>query len=972
MSAPGAKKRGQAARLHVLAPEGGRRSGGGRSAQVAPSLVSLPVGAHNLPRELTTFVGRQPELRHLHELMESSPLVTVTGPSGMGKTRLVVHASGQRLESYPDGVWLVELGNVAPTRDPAAVVAAVGAVLDVRDEPGRSRTEAVAARLRSSTALLILDNCEHVVEATGAVATELLDACPRLSIVATSQQPLRVAGEQVCPLGPLTLPGPGQSGAASDAVALFHARAKAASPNFVVTPEGAIAVTEICARLDGIPLAIELAAARTAVLSPTEIAEHLDERFSLLARTGSARTTRHQTLQSALDWSYDLLPPPEKALLRRLSVFVGGASLREVREVCTGDLGITGRKRVDVPAEGVVDLLASLVSKSLVVADTTRARARYRLLETIRAYARQQLERCGESEVVEERHAEWFVGFAERGWHQVVVADQKGGAESLEIEHDNLRAALSWLLNHDRGAVALRVGAALTPFWKTRGHFRDGREWLERALEVGGDAAPPALRARALWGVGLLAMMQGDLDPATAALEQSLEVARAHGHDRPAMEALNLLAFIAVFARDPVTALPLLEEAVALARTQSDQSSLVTCLALYGRAHLFSGDTASAQRVFEECLERGRVTGDGSDTEGLIGLGWVALSRGDHDTARDLFAEALPTVRDVGDRFETALLLSFIGELAWFDGDYARARDVLEEGLELARTMGAPFPQARCLLGLGRLAQVEGDTATAAALFDEAISAASRARFSHALVRCLHARADLDRDEGNVEECRAVLERALETATATGDKLGIAHSRRRLAYLDYLAGDYVRATSASLEAIAGHADADNVGGVAEVLEDLAAVALAQERGPHAARLLGAADGLRQARHAVRSPIDVPRHEQLVRRVRAALKTPAFKEAWAEGASLPLADAVNLAARSRGGRRRPTEGWAALTRSEHQVLELVAEGLSNPEIAERMFISPRTVQGHLSRVFSKLGVGSRRELRELARSQLESR
>jgi len=458
-----------------------------------------------------------------------------------------------------------------------------------------------------------VDNCEHLAGAAATVVADLLAGCPGLSVLATSQRPLGVAGEQVWPLAPLSLPGPGRAGVGSDAVALFHARARAVSPRFVVDDEGAGAVEEICRRLDGTPLAIELAAARTAVLSLTEIAEHLDERFHVLTRRATA-TVRHRSLQSALDWSWDLLSRAEQALLRRLSVFAGGAGLVEVKAVCAGG----AVKRSDV-----VDLLEALVPTSLVLADTTRGRARYRLLETVRAYAMDRLEASGEADDMAERHADAFAGVAERGWHQV-LASQLGAPEALEAEHDNLRAALGWLLAHGEAGRALRLGSALTPFWRVRGHFRDGRQWLQRGLAAAPDA-PPGLRVRGLSGVGTLSIMQGDLEPAARPLEESLDLARAHGIDRATIQALNLLGLISVFIRNPATAMPLLEESVAMARANNDTDSLITALALFGRAQLFAGDTTAARDAFDECLELGRI--DGDQCEGFIGLGWTTVHR---------------------------------------------------------------------------------------------------------------------------------------------------------------------------------------------------------------------------------------------------------------------------------------------------------------------------------------------------------
>ena len=962
MPSAGQRERGQARSLRAVPDPAGAtdmdtraavRDGNGGAAD----LVSLRAGAHNLPRALSSFVGRRHELEQVGRMVVASPLVTITGPTGMGKTRLAVEIASRLAPTPADGVWLVQLDLLGPDADAEEVGEALASVLDVLPQPGQSFTEALVDRLKRSTLLVVLDNCEHVAVAVAAVAHRLLGACPWLSVLATSQRPLAVPGEQVWPLTPLSLPAPRQAGAGSDAVALFHARARALNPGFMVTDEGAAAVAETCRRLDGIPLAIELAAARTAVLSPTEIAELLDERFGLLTTGGHTAVARHQTLQAALDWSYGLLSAPEQALLRRLSVFAGGAGLDAVRAVCIG--GEVGR-------DAMVDLLGSLVTKSLVVADITGARARYRLLETVRAYGRDRLAEAASDADVAEQHAAWFADVAEHGWHQIVSDGLPDTTVALEADHANLRAALAWLVADGDTEAALGMGSDLAPFWKARGHFREGRLRLEQALALGGEV-PPAQRVRALWGVGLLSLMEGSLGRATASLDDSLTLARRHGYERPAAEARHLLAFISVFTEDPLTALPLLEESVAVARARGDDVSVANALILYGRAHLFAGDTAAARGVFEECRELGRSFGEGGECEGLVGLGWVALSRGEHGLAAEVLAQALPMVRQGGEQFETALVLSFLGELAWRRGETEEARALLDEGVGLARAISAPFPLARCLLALARVALTAGDPAWAHELVDEAAQASRRAHFAHVLVECLHARADLARAAGHLAEALAVLEEALALATDKGDRMGEARSRRGLAALARLHGDYLGSTSLSLEALDLHVATGDAGGVADTLEGLAGLAVAQERAAHAARLLGAAHGVRHANGSVRSPWDGPDHDVDTALVRGSLSVDEFEQAFGQGAALALDEAVALAARSRGARKkRPTSGWASLTPTERQVADLVADGLANREIAERMFLSPRTVQGHLLRVFPKVGVASRRELREAVR------
>ncbi len=957
MPASGEQRRSRA--LHVVPDLPAPASAGTAGDEECPDPVSLRAGAHNLPWALSSFVGRRRDMEEVGALVASGRLVTITGPSGMGKTRLAIEVAARLPDSPQDGVWLVELALIGATENPDLVAEAVASVFDVVPQPRQSFSEALVDRLRNATTLVLLDNCEHLAGAVVSLAGDLLVRCPGVRILATSQRVLGLPGEQVWPLEPLSLPEPENTEETSDAVALFHARARSLNPRFTVTDQGAAAVAETCRRLDGIPLAIELAAARTVILSPVEIARMLDERFRLLTGGSHAAASRHRTLRAALDWSWDLLEPAERALLRRLSIFAGGAGLGEVRAVCTGG---------EVAREAVLDLLGALVSKSLVVADTSRSMARYRLLETVRDYGRDRIEEAGEMQATGARHARRYLQLAEQGWHRIVGASDEDGAGILEAEHDNLRSALTWFLGTGDPQSALRLCSALTPFWNAQGHFREGLDWLDRAMR--GSGAPVAMTVRALWGVGMLSLMQGDLDRATSALEESLALARRHGYDRPAMEALNLLAFISVFTKNPLTAVPLLEESVAFARARDDGGSLITALALYGRARLFSGDTEAALAVFEECRELGRALGRGGETPGLVGLGWVALAQGRHAEATRLFSGLLPSVRRSGDRFQTALVLSFVGELAWRRGDHDEARRVLEESAALARAMGAPFPLARALLGLGRVAQTLGDNGMAGALVDEAVAAAQRARFPHAVVRCLVGRADLDGSTGDLEAAEARLKEALTIATDNGDRAGAGLVLRTLGTVARLGGDYQRCTSLYLEALDLAVVTGDVGGVADSLDALAALATGQDRAEHAARLFGAADSLRRACGALRPRANGFNRDTDPDAVRAAVDGADFDQAFAEGAALSLEDAVALAANSRGGPRRPATGWASLTATEVQVVDLVAEGLTNPEVASRMCVSPRTVQSHLVRIFRKVGIGSRRELREAVRQRSE--
>jgi len=889
----------------------------------------------------------------LVHLVRTSRLVVLTGPAGIGKTRLALRVAAE-LANGGD----VQVVEMAPVGDPALVAQAVASSVGLR--PGRASEieSALVTHLRTRRLLLVMDNCEHLVDACASLAERLLAGCADVSILATSQVPLGIAGERILQVPPLSTAPDGADGdaaqlelAGAEAVTLFCDRAAAVNPRFTLHPDDLLAVTEICRRLDGMPLAIELAAARTATLSIVEIAERLSDRFSLLTGGGRTAPVRHQTLRGALDWSYELLAEPEQAMLARASVFTGGFTLRAAQSVCIGD---------EVGAEQVVDLLGTLVAKSLVVAHTGGRRARYRLLDTVRAYAWDRLDGRGETDECRRRHATWFTQLAGRSSQQLMIGDHQAWLETLDAEYDNLVSALQWSLGHGDDELALRLAGALVPFWHQKGYFSEGRTRLQRVLEAA-RGEWPALRARALNGVGLLATMQGDLSTARTALEQSLSLSRARGYRRATASALRLLGFVALFAQDARSAIPVLEEGVAMARTEGDAASLGDALALYGRAHLFLGDAAGARRVFEECRQVEEEVGEVS-SNALIGLGWTALAEGEHRCAASSFEQALAVARRAGKPFQAALALSFLGELEWLRGNLCQARARLDEGLALAEGIDAPFPRARCLLGLGQIELAEGDCAAAAGQLEQAKAVSREAQLPWVMVRCLQAWSQVREASGDLVGARSALDESLALARSKADRAGIAGSLFRLGTLARAQRDERRAASLAQEALALFAEIGDSAGVADALEALAGLAAAGGRHAHAARLFGAAESQRQRCGAKRTPQLHPDYESDRGVLRSALEPSELESAWAQGAALSRDEVLALASRGRGGRSRPASGWASLTPTERRVVDLAAQGLTNREIGERLFVSPRTVQAHLLRIFPKLDIRSRRELR----------
>jgi predicted ATPase/serine/threonine protein kinase len=640
----------------------------------------------NLPVQRTGFVGREKEVAAAKELLlrPDVRLVTVTGPGGIGKTRLAVHVASSLVEFFPGGIHFVPL---SPVIDPGLIASVIVQTLGIREAGGQPPLEVLKQNLQDSSRapiLLLLDNFEHLIHAAPTVA-ELLTMGPNLKIMVTSRAALHVYGEHEFPVPPLAMPDslavpPVDVLSQYPAVALFVQRAVAVKPDFELNRENAAIVTEICARLDGLPLAIELAAARVKVLSPSSMRTRLASRLQLL--TGGARDLpqRQQTLRAAIDWSYDLLSPAEQKLLRRLSVFVGGCTLEGVEAVC------------DTKSDLELDLLdgmSSLVDKSLVQHfEQAKSESRFVMLETIREYALEKLAASGEKPLTKRAHAAYCLVLAEEE-----AAEQSGaeGTEWLEhfgLEHDNFLAGLDWLTETGDADWGLRLGTALFRFWETREYLAEGRGRLGKLLKLPGAAAPTKTRARALFAAGVLAAEQGDYVSADALLRESLDISRELRDQQGAAVSLNALAVNARDRGDFATARSLFEDSLALWRELGDQKAVARSLSNLASVVKMQGDYASARSLYGECLLIFQGLGDRTGVAwSMNNQGDVAHDQGDSATARTLYEGALSIFRELGDRWGIAGTLADLGSLAREQGNCASARSLYRESIKVFREL---------------------------------------------------------------------------------------------------------------------------------------------------------------------------------------------------------------------------------------------------------------------------------------------
>jgi non-specific serine/threonine protein kinase len=622
-----------------------------RAARPRAEVARSGAAKHNLPAAATTFVGRTGEIERLLHVLELEPsdvrskrLVTLVGTGGMGKTRLAIEAARLLVDRYADGIRFVEL---AAVRDPSLLPQAVAAAVPVREQPGCTLQETLVASIRDLELLLILDNCEHLIQASAEQAALLLRACPALRILATSREPLRIEGEHMWRLGPLSLPNPADDQQITmalrfEAVQLFVERAQSVAPEFALTARNVHAVMDTCFRLDGIPLALELAAARVRQMDVEQIAALLQDRFRLLVAGSRTAPQRHQTLRAAVDWSYELLSEAERRLFERLAAFSGGWTLHAAEAVCGGDV---------LALTNLLDVHGQLVDKSLVYMDRadTRAPLRYGMLETLRQYAHERLMSGSTADAIALRHVEYYLAIAEQGEPELRGPRQVAWLERLEADHENLRAAWRWSIQH-RPDLAMRLGATLWRFWELHGHLTEGRGCLEETLNpVHSSNAEDDLRARLFNGAGNLASTQGDFRRARALHEQALAIRRDLGDWRGVAGSLSNLGGVANSQGDHATAQSLFEEGLAIMRERDDR---------WGIGLL------------------------------LMNMGVNARDRSDSAFARTLLQESIAIMRGLGDRWATAVVLSLLGDLAYGNGDYSLASSHYQESLTLLRDLG--------------------------------------------------------------------------------------------------------------------------------------------------------------------------------------------------------------------------------------------------------------------------------------------
>ncbi len=901
-----------------------------------PLRVANLTVSQRLPAQFTSFVGRGAQITEVRRLLAEHRVITLIGAGGAGKTRLAIEIAGKFADDYDGGVWYVDL---APITHPDLVTVTVARALGLPDQPGRSALDSTIRFIGDRAMLVVLDNCEHLPGACAELATTLLSACPAITLLATSREPIRAIGEITWPVPSLALD--------DEAVELFTDRARQSRPDFVVTEHNAATVAEICLRLDGMPLAIELAAARIRALSLPEILDSLHDRFRLL--TGGAHTAvrRQQTLRASVDWSHALLTESEKVLFRRLAVFMGGFDLHAAQAI--GSSGEVGRFQV-------LDQLTLLVEKSLVTAESGSGRTRYRLLETVRQYALEKLGESGEADEVRTRHRDYYTSIAAE------LDTPSGSGHDQRIDHaateiDNLRAAFSWSRENSDTELALRLASSLQPLWLTRGHVTEGLGWLDAALSgaPANQADIQESRGRVLADKAILLASVGEYDCVDEA-ERALAIAREL--ENPALLVRALMARGSVSAHDIAVARTYLDEAADLARELGDSWWLVQILNWQAIGALQVGDMIATCAASGEALElAGSVGNRFVSRASRLWLANAQTYRGDLVGALVLFREVVDEAAAAHDVLTQVIGIVGRSFVEAFQGNALASRASADEVLECS-SMHFHYYDIACYGAVCFSNLAAGDAAAAW----QASELARQLGGGHPMTtgvflvwaaQAAHACGDLAEARRWADDAVSMRSGVYQAAALTTRAcIEIAQGEPDLAETD---------ARQSLKIAAG------VGGevlIPDIFECFADIARSEGNQQDAVRLLGMAAAARERLGSCRFKVFDAAHDAAVTELRKLLGDD-FDEAWDEGASLSLAEAIAHVQRGRGERKRPASGWASLTPTELDVVRLVGEGLSNKDVATRLFVSPRTVESHLTHVYTKLGLSSRVQLAQEA-------
>lgn len=891
----------------------------------------------NLPLELSSLLGRDAELSDLHKLLDEQRLVTLSGPGGTGKTRIAKKAARSRLESFDHGVWFIDLTGVF--RD-SGVAGAVSRVLGLLEEDQIALSDTIARQLAAQKILLVLDNCEQVLKGSAEFAEKILTQAPEARILATSREPLHISGEFVRQVPPLTV----QSG-----VELFLERARQASSDFTSEPSTSPTIGEIVERLDGVPLAIELAAARTSMMGVDQILAGLDKRFDLL--TGGTRdaTVHHKSLFASVAWSYDLMTPVEQQLARQLCVLRG----------FTLDTA-TAIGRVGASADStVLNLLQRLVDMSIVQVDRSLNEPRYRFLETLREFLLEKLEEAGETNAARAAHLSHFIDFAEFRAQRLILGDGPQLLAQIQIEFDNLEDALIFAESHEDPSLLLRLLTALTGYYEIWGQYQHGMRWFDKALAR--PDAPEILTARALWGASHVCAYGGRMDLAFPRAMRAREMAEELGDIWTEARALDIIGF-AQSVSDPAAAYKSLSRCIELGAEINDSWAETHGIKIITSVYLFSHEVAGGSVSIENVMAVAEKHGSRYLMAWANAVkGYFARDGGDLDAAEAALAISVENSGYVGDPATGGFAKAWSSALKADRGHVDEARQEMRDMMQTASITGTFLAVPETMFQLGMIEVAAGNPQVTLDMIGGHVEGLKSAGIPVWSAQLAVASAAAEIALKRFDEAKALLDDAETMAEALNNPLIdglIFYLRGRQALAR---GDAGEAEAHLHEALEIQRDAALLPGLLRTMEAIAEILAGKEKHEDAARLLAFIEQTRDEMRLIRGKAEEADHRAFIASLVQALGKETHAALVNSAAESDLEEIVGLISRMRGKRARPLTGWASLTPTERRVVSLATEGLSNPEIAKRMFIARGTVKIHLSHIYEKLDVKSRTQL-----------
>ena len=853
-----------------------------------PSLKTLDARPNNLPIQLTSFIGREEVIMELKKLFLQTRLLTIIGSGGAGKTRLAMQVGAEMIDDFSSGVFITEL---APVNDPSSVVQTVMNSFEVKEEPGRLLHETLTAFLKDKEMLIILDNCEHLIYECAGLAEMLLSKCPKLKIITSSREALNCRGELTYRLPSLTLPDisvintPEQL-TQYESVRLFIERAVAVNQTFRVNNDNAPALAQICYQLDGIPLAIELAAVRIKVLSVEHIFDRLKNRFKLL--TGGKRTAlpRQQTLKALIDWSYDLLSEKEKILMNRISVFAGGWTLESAEEICSDE---------KITKEEVLDLLNQLTEKSIIIYD--EAQDRFRILETIKQYGEEKLRDSNQSEKILLKHLNYFLEYSESTESKLEGSEAQIWLEKLEAEHNNFQFAIEWSIKNGFRESGARISGALGDYWYIRGHYSTGRGLLERILDNAADISKNSLANILNWA-GKLATHQGENEIAQKYCERSLVLRRGLGDESGVAKTLNSLGILQFTKSNFEEAKKFYEESLLISFKLIDKNGIASSLYNLGKVEKVLGDFEPAKNHLNKCyslyLEIGNKRGI---ADSLYSLGNLAYEQEKFDQAQKYFDESLGLRREMGNKRGIAETLNNLGSLASDMGNYEQAKSYFEQGLALRLELGEKRDIAGSLYNLGIVtAEAQDDSyELAKKYYAESLSIKTELEDKRGIAEALNSSGILEFNNGNYEPAQEFLNEANVLSREIGDKNLIGNTLISLGNLAYIQEDFEKAAEFYKESLSLFRRLAVNTGIVESLLGLTGIICEGKHFFEAMKLIGAVETALKTYSIVFQRSEQRLHEQIFKKLHEKLSEKEFSKYLEEGKKLTLEQAYQLAA-----------------------------------------------------------------------------